>query len=89
MAFSRDDTPDGSWDPTPVQTTIEFRDMQAQYTFPVGVTTLWWYAPNEGNSLGDEIFFDNSTVTFEDETPRGADSPGEQGQQIFKFPRNL
>jgi len=32
------------WNPTPVQTTIEFRGNQATYTFPVGVTTLWWYA---------------------------------------------
>ncbi|KAF8064208.1 glycoside hydrolase [Lyophyllum atratum] len=37
----------GGWNPTPVQTTIEFRGMQALYTFPVGVTTLWWYAPAE------------------------------------------
>ncbi|KAJ7166584.1 glucan endo-1,6-beta-glucosidase [Mycena filopes] len=35
----------GGWNPTPVATTIEFRGMQAAYTFPVGVTTLWWYAP--------------------------------------------
>ncbi|TFK37581.1 glucan endo-1,6-beta-glucosidase [Crucibulum laeve] len=35
----------GGWNPTPVQTTIEFRGLQATYTFPVGVTTLWWYAP--------------------------------------------
>ncbi|KAF8890712.1 glycoside hydrolase superfamily [Infundibulicybe gibba] len=33
----------GGWSPTPVQTTIEFRGKQATYTFPVGVTTLWWY----------------------------------------------
>ena len=32
-----------------MQTTIEFRGMQATYTFPVGVTTLWWYAPNQSN----------------------------------------
>ncbi|KAF9221819.1 glycoside hydrolase family 30 protein [Gyrodon lividus] len=29
----------------PVEATIEFRGMRATYTFPVGVTTLWWYAP--------------------------------------------
>ncbi|KZT50967.1 glycoside hydrolase family 30 protein [Calocera cornea HHB12733] len=29
-----------------VETTIEFRGMQATYTFPVGVTTLWWFAEN-------------------------------------------
>ncbi|TEB21233.1 glycoside hydrolase [Coprinellus micaceus] len=33
------------WSPSPVKTTINFRGMQATYTFPVGVTTLWWYAP--------------------------------------------
>jgi hypothetical protein len=58
------DNSTASWNPQPVQTTIEFRDMQvriwyfhlvgsvvnlvraakATYTFPVGVTTLWWYA---------------------------------------------
>ena len=48
-SFDRDDHPNGPWDPVPVQTTIEFRDMQATYTFPVGVTTLWWYAPNQSN----------------------------------------
>jgi len=29
-----------------VPTTIEFRGQQAQYTFPIGVTTLWWFAEN-------------------------------------------
>ncbi|EPQ55645.1 glycoside hydrolase [Gloeophyllum trabeum ATCC 11539] len=43
------DNSGGEWDPQPVQTTIEFRDMQATYTFPVGVTTLWWYAVNESS----------------------------------------
>ncbi|QRV88287.1 glycoside hydrolase family 30 protein [Ceratobasidium sp. AG-Ba] len=32
--------------PRPVKATIEFRGVQATYTFPVGVTTLWWFAPN-------------------------------------------
>ena len=31
--------------------------MQATYTFPVGVTTLWWYAPNTSNGP-----FMNATV---------------------------
>ncbi|KAJ4001156.1 glucan endo-1,6-beta-glucosidase [Lentinula boryana] len=39
----------GAWDPVAVHTTIEFQGMQASYTFPVGVTTLWWFAP--GTSL--------------------------------------
>ncbi|XP_006455887.1 hypothetical protein AGABI2DRAFT_188016 [Agaricus bisporus var. bisporus H97] len=36
----------GGWNPQPVRATIEFRGTQASYTFPVGVTTLWWYAPS-------------------------------------------
>ncbi|KAG6826979.1 hypothetical protein H0H92_013684 [Tricholoma furcatifolium] len=34
-----------TFDPVPVTTTIEFRGVQANYTFPVGVTTFSWYAP--------------------------------------------
>ncbi|PBK71630.1 glucan endo-1,6-beta-glucosidase [Armillaria solidipes] len=45
VVLNWDDSPNGSWSPTPVQTTIEFKGMQATYTFPVGITTLWWYAP--------------------------------------------
>ncbi|KAJ6615380.1 glucan endo-1,6-beta-glucosidase [Mycena sp. CBHHK59/15] len=45
VVLNWDDNSGGSWNPTPVQTTIEFRGKQATYTFPVGVTTLWWYAP--------------------------------------------
>lgn len=33
-----------------VPTTIEFRGMQAKHTFPIGVTTLWWYAPNTSSN---------------------------------------
>ncbi|KAG6844261.1 hypothetical protein H0H87_008354 [Tephrocybe sp. NHM501043] len=40
-----DDSASTSWNPVPVKTTIAFRGMQATYTFPVGVTTLWWFAP--------------------------------------------
>jgi hypothetical protein len=36
------DFPNGQWNPTPVSATIEFRGVQAQYTFPVGITTLWF-----------------------------------------------
>ncbi|KAL5498371.1 hypothetical protein ACEPAH_2513 [Sanghuangporus vaninii] len=39
------DNTNGQWNPQNVKATIEFRGMQATYTFPVGVTTLWWYAP--------------------------------------------
>ncbi|KAJ7721547.1 glycoside hydrolase superfamily [Mycena maculata] len=33
-----------AWNPTPQTTTINFRGVQATYTFPVGLTTLSWYA---------------------------------------------
>ncbi|KAI0731536.1 hypothetical protein C8Q72DRAFT_793862 [Fomitopsis betulina] len=53
-----DDKNNGSWDPVDIAATIEFRgkqvwlanfyvSSQARYTFPVGVTTLWWYAAPE------------------------------------------
>ncbi|EMD39801.1 glycoside hydrolase family 30 protein [Gelatoporia subvermispora B] len=48
VVLNWDDQPNGSWDPTPITTTIEFRGYQATYTFPVGVTTLTWYAPSNG-----------------------------------------
>lgn len=44
VVLNWDDNSSGTWNPQPVQTTIEFRGQQATYTFPVGVTTLWWYA---------------------------------------------
>jgi hypothetical protein len=31
--------------PQPIKATITFRGKQVTYVFPVGVTTLWWYAP--------------------------------------------
>ncbi|KAG8215401.1 glycoside hydrolase superfamily [Butyriboletus roseoflavus] len=43
-SVGRDDSASTTWNPQPVTATIEFRGMQATYTFPVGVTTLWWYA---------------------------------------------
>ncbi|CAK5265078.1 unnamed protein product [Mycena citricolor] len=33
-----------TWNPTPQPATINFRGMQVAYTFPVGITTLSWYA---------------------------------------------
>ena len=67
-----------------MQTTIEFRDMQAQYTFPVGVTTLWWYAANEGNARRDV----NGT-TAEDAFDASAGYAQTEGEQpkLFRFRR--
>ncbi|KAJ7732982.1 glycoside hydrolase [Mycena metata] len=42
---------DITWNPVPVTATIEFRGMQATYTFPVGVITLWWFAPPNAQGL--------------------------------------
>ncbi|KAJ6566886.1 glycoside hydrolase family 30 protein [Mycena capillaripes] len=47
--------------PVPVKATIEFRGMQATYTFPVGVTTLWWFAPGPGSSTADTAGVTNAT----------------------------
>ncbi|KAI0917434.1 hypothetical protein AcV5_007918 [Taiwanofungus camphoratus] len=44
VVLNWNDNNNGDWDPQDVTATIEFRGQQATYTFPVGVTTLWWYA---------------------------------------------
>ncbi|KAI5991261.1 glycoside hydrolase family 30 protein [Pisolithus albus] len=46
VVLNWDDSASTTWNPQPVTATIEFRGLQATYTFPVGVTTLWWYAPD-------------------------------------------
>lgn len=46
VVLNWDDGVSTSRNPQPVKATIEFRGMQATYIFPVGVTTLWWYAAN-------------------------------------------
>nr|BAK52530.1 glucan endo-1,6-beta-glucosidase [Lentinula edodes] len=57
VVLNWDDTNNGSWDPVAVPTTIEFRGMQASYTFPVGVTTLWWFASETSlNSTNAESY---------------------------------
>ncbi|KAF8588225.1 glycoside hydrolase family 30 protein [Ramaria rubella] len=44
VVLNWDDNENGTWDPVPVDATIEFQGQQVQFTFPVGVTTLWWFA---------------------------------------------
>ena len=46
-----------------LQTTIEFRGEQATFAFPVGVTTLWWYAasPSAKDAAGTDRL--NATTT--------------------------
>jgi len=51
VVLNWDDSASTTWNPVPVNATIEFRGMQASYVFPVGVTTLWWYAPVQSFSV--------------------------------------
>ncbi|PIL22448.1 hypothetical protein GSI_15136 [Ganoderma sinense ZZ0214-1] len=97
VVLNWDDEPNGSWDPVPVQTTIEFRDMQATYTFPVGVTTLWWYAPNEGYSFDGD--FVNATASFGNssesvvfkpaDAEKKSDADAEFNEDDVKYAENL
>lgn len=63
VVLNWNDNASGGWNPKPVLTTIEFRGKQATYTFPVGVTTLWWYAPPSGNVVNNTK---SSNKTFDD-----------------------
>jgi hypothetical protein len=47
-----DNASPGPINPVPVTTTINFRGLQANYTFPVGVTTLSWWASTKDNGAG-------------------------------------
>ncbi|KAI3619420.1 glycoside hydrolase family 30 protein [Moniliophthora roreri] len=38
------DNASSEWNPVPIEATIDFRGVQATYTFPVGITTMSWYA---------------------------------------------
>lgn len=51
-----------TWNPVPVTTTILFRGMQATITFPVGITTIWWFAPAPGIMLSESALRINSTT---------------------------
>ncbi|KAK0473000.1 glycoside hydrolase family 30 protein [Armillaria novae-zelandiae] len=44
VVLNWDDSASSAWNPVPVTASIEFRGVQATYTFQVGVTTLWWFA---------------------------------------------
>jgi len=44
VVLNWDDSSSTTFNPVSVEATIEFQGKQATYTFPVGVTTLWWYA---------------------------------------------
>ncbi|THU99546.1 glycoside hydrolase [Dendrothele bispora CBS 962.96] len=68
---ANDGSAQGGWNPQPVEASINFRGMHAIYTFPVGVTTLWWYAPSTSTSkryaptMNNTLLFNSSTNTSE------------------------
>ncbi|KAJ7871665.1 glucan endo-1,6-beta-glucosidase [Mycena olivaceomarginata] len=62
VVMNWNDNAAASWNPQPVTATIEFRGQQATYTFPVGVTTLWWFAaPNAQGLTVQTVPLTNST----------------------------
>ncbi|KAI0755082.1 glycoside hydrolase superfamily [Daedaleopsis nitida] len=80
----------GSWNPTPITTTIEFRGQQATYTFPVGVTTLWWFAPDQSDSRRDG--FADVLRTLASANPTGGTAgsvPASVNRRRLRFERNL
>ncbi|KAL1740014.1 glycoside hydrolase family 30 protein [Schizophyllum fasciatum] len=84
------DNINGAWNPQPIQTTIEFRGQQATYTFPVGLTTLWWYAPNpssmnvpDGAGAGNATTITNSTPSISSATA----SRSREEAFVYKVPR--
>ncbi|TBU31803.1 glycoside hydrolase [Dichomitus squalens] len=86
VVLNWDDNDNNTWDPHPVSATIEFRGQQAAYTFPVGVTTLWWYAADQGHSRRDA----NATVAADSEGAfDGAAYAQTEGEQprLFRFRR--
>ncbi|KAI3612797.1 glycoside hydrolase family 30 protein [Moniliophthora roreri] len=66
----------GSWNPQPVQTTIEFRGLQARITFPVGITTLWWFAPNNNQ-------FEATNTTVGNSIPINTDTQVQEPLAFF------
>ncbi|KAJ6452494.1 glucan endo-1,6-beta-glucosidase [Mycena sanguinolenta] len=58
-----------SWNPQPVTATIEFRGQQVSYTFPVGITTLWWFAAPNAQGLVVSSNFPTQYATNSTEAP--------------------
>ncbi|KNZ71597.1 Endo-1,6-beta-D-glucanase, partial [Termitomyces sp. J132] len=85
VVLNWDDSASTTWNPVPVSATIAFRGMQASYTFPVGVTTLWWFAPatsttpvfTDGTAFGymEDFLRFSANITYpEDATNAAANS---------------
>ncbi|KAF8896227.1 glycoside hydrolase family 30 protein [Infundibulicybe gibba] len=76
VVLNWDDNAAASWNPVPVDATIEFRGMQARYTFPVGVTTLWWFAPATSGLTANHL---NVTASAS-QAPKNATSSNTRSQ---------
>ncbi|KZP16590.1 glycoside hydrolase family 30 protein [Athelia psychrophila] len=70
VVLNWDDSSSTTFNAVAVAATIEFRGVQASYTFPVGVTTLWWFA--DANSAAATVktpgHFNSSSLTPWDTT---------------------
>ncbi|KAL4262899.1 hypothetical protein AB1N83_005602 [Pleurotus pulmonarius] len=76
------DNASASWNPQPVTTTIQFRGMQARYTFPVGVTTLWWYAPSTGNFVSSNGLVSTNTTSQADHPMFNATAMAQRSEEL-------
>ncbi|KAJ7035388.1 glycoside hydrolase superfamily [Mycena alexandri] len=77
VVMNWDDNASTTFNPVPVTATIEFRGMQAKYTFPVGVTTLWWFAAP--NAQGLVTGFNATTVPVNSTSARPSASSQKSG----------
>ncbi|KAF7290463.1 Glycoside hydrolase family 30 protein [Mycena kentingensis (nom. inval.)] len=97
VVLNADDSASGSWNPVDVTATIAFRGMQARYTFPVGVTSLWWYAaPNAQGQIvdfnvtsttgpADETTFEAASSAARNATASAAASASRTGSARLRF----
>ncbi|KAF6749507.1 glycoside hydrolase [Ephemerocybe angulata] len=84
VVLNWNDSASSGWNPQPVTTTIEFRGKRATFTFPVGVTTLSWYAANitQLATREDDFLVDPME---RDTHHRGHSIPSESGLKFLEF----
>lgn len=84
VVLNWNDSASSGWNPQPVTSTIEFRGKRATFTFPVGVTTLSWYAANitQLATREDDFLVDPME---RDTHHRGHSIPSESGHKFLEF----
>ncbi|KAJ6476001.1 glucan endo-1,6-beta-glucosidase [Mycena vitilis] len=87
VVLNWDDNSATAWDPIPITATIEFRGVQATYTFPVGVTTLWWFAAPSAQGIVTE--FNATTVPFNATSSANKSTPSPAQQSSSASPKSL